>query len=362
MAIYRIFLEKDASIYTETPNANTGKDEILEIGSYKDASDTPQVIRSLVKVSDQDINNVIGQIIGHTDFSASINMYLAEASEIPVDFTLECYPVGASWDNGTGKFGDVPTNVTGVSWSYRTLNETNPWSNAISGSITGSTNLLAGGGVWYTTASSTQSFFQDSILDLNFDISNAIKLFYTGSLVNNGFIFKLPNILENNPESNLRLRYFSKDTKTIYPTTVDFKWDDSSYITGSLSVLNTDNKKITIKNNKETYKQSEIVKFRLLSKPTYPTRTFTTSSIYLTNYALSPESYWSIIDNYTEEVVIDFDNLGTKISCDNNGSYFKVYMSSLQPERFYRILIKTIVDETVTIIDDNLIFKVTRDE
>ena len=36
MAIYKIFPESDTFIYSETPTANAGRDEILEIGGYRD--------------------------------------------------------------------------------------------------------------------------------------------------------------------------------------------------------------------------------------------------------------------------------------------------------------------------------------
>jgi hypothetical protein len=36
MAVYRIFPQQDAFIFSETPTANAGLDEILEIGGYTD--------------------------------------------------------------------------------------------------------------------------------------------------------------------------------------------------------------------------------------------------------------------------------------------------------------------------------------
>ena len=59
-------------------------------------------------------------------------------------------------------------------------------------------------------------------------------------------------------------------------------------------------------------------------------------------------------------MIIDFDDNFTKISCDSKGNYFDVYMSGLQPERYYRILVKTVVDGTTTVTDNGNIFKVVR--
>ena len=57
---------------------------------------------------------------------------------------------------------------------------------------------------------------------------------------------------------------------------------------------------------------------------------------------------------------IPFDTAFTKISCDSTGPYFDVYMSGLQPERYYKILIKSTLDGTTSVFDDDNIFKVVR--
>ena len=49
MAVYRIFPQQDAFIYSETPTANAGLDEILEIGGYADISGIGETSRMLVQ-------------------------------------------------------------------------------------------------------------------------------------------------------------------------------------------------------------------------------------------------------------------------------------------------------------------------
>ena len=156
------------------------------------------------------------------------------------------------------------------------------------------------------------------------------------------------------------MRYFGADTNTIYPPSLDFKWDDSSYVTGSLSTLDNSLSTINIKNNKGEYIDEGKQRFRIAAKPKYPTRTFTTSSVYLTNYALPENSYWGLRDEHSEEMVVNFDTNFTKISCDSSGPYFDVYMNGLQPERYYRILIKTTLDGSTTVVDNRNIFKIVR--
>jgi len=200
----------------------------------------------------------------------------------------------------------------------------------------------------------------NSTHDVDINVTAAIKQMYSGSLSNKGFIVKLENGYEAYTSASIRLKYFSRDTNTIYPPFLEFKWDDASYITGSLSVLSTDISTIGIKNNRGRYQDEGKQRFKLTAKPKYPTRTFTTSSIYLTNYALPEASYWGIRDENTEEMIVDFDTDFTKISCDSNGSYFDIYMGGLQPERYYRILIKTELDGSDIVVDNENIFKVVR--
>ena len=60
-------------------------------------------------------------------------------------------------------------------------------------------------------------------------------------------------------------------------------------------------------------------------------------------------------------MIIDFNTTYTKVSCDSNGSYFPVYMSGLEPERYYKILVKTQLPTGESIdIDNNNIFKIVR--
>lgn len=367
MAVYKLFPESDTFIFSEGIKGNAGKDEILEIAGYEDFSGTGRTKRTLIKFATSEIQNVVNNKIGGGSWTSNIRLYLAEANEIPVSFSIEGYPISTTWDNGVGKFGDLPINKSGVSWQFRQAEETNAWSTSGFGAgITGSyITGQSGGGTWYTGSAgvnleASQSYALNTDLDLNLNVTNAIELFYSESLDNNGFILKLTDDLEFNVSRSIQLRYFGVDTNTIYPPSLEFKWDDSSYDTGSLSVLNNSQAQINVKNNKGEYVDEGKQRFRLSAKPTYPVRTFTTSSVYLTNYALPTASYWALRDENTEEMIIDFDTSYTKISCDSAGPFFDVHMDGLQPERYYRLLIKTTLDGSTTVVDNRNIFKIVR--
>jgi len=368
MAVYRIFPEKDTFISSEVPTGNAGKDEIVEIGGYTDTAGIGETSRVLVQYSTSAIQDILTSKVGISSYSASINLYLADAYEIPVNYDIYAYPIYGSWDNGVGKFGDNPVNVTGVSWQYKKAGQVDAWTTtgfAVNTTGSFSVDSTAGGGNWYTGSNGvdlefTQSHTLNSTNDVNINVTRAIELFNAETIDNNGFILKLSNALEYNTTSSIRLKYYSADTNTIYPPFLEFKWDDSVYDTGSLSVLSNNISTIGVTNNKGKYPDVGKQRFRISAKPKYPVRSFTTSSIYLTNYALPSGSYWGLRDENTEEMIVDFDTQFTKVSCDPTGPFFDVYMDGLQPERYYRILVKTTLDGSTTVVDGQNIFKVVR--
>lgn len=350
MAVYRIYPEKDTIIWSEADlvgtYGNAGKDEILEIGTYKDINQVSNKQRTLIQFNSNDINTALNsEVTG--EWSASLHLSLAEAGELPQTYTIQAYPISASWIMGTGKRDDKPLNTTGVTWKHR-ANQTDLWSNL--------------GGDYLNSPNSSLIKTVNSNHDLDIDVSSIVAE-QTSSIQNNGILLKLEDSLENNTTSSINLKYFGSDTNTIFPPYLEFKWDDSNYsstlenIEAPLSGSDTVN--ITIKNAKTKYADSDTVKFRLSTRPKYPKREFSTTSIYLKEYKLPSNSYWAIKDEFSGEMIVNFSEY-TKISADNTSSYFSVYMRSLQPERFYRLLIKSTVNDSTLIIDNNNTFKVTR--
>lgn len=369
MAVYRIFPEKDAFIFSESPDANAGLDEILEVGGYQDTSGEGNTSRILIQFSTEEIQSIIDSYIPSQNYTVNLGMYLADAYQIPVNTAIYAYPVYSTvgWDNGTGKYGDVPVNSSGVTWNNTKAGSINPWIiGSFPAGVTGSyVEGKEGGGAWYyEVGSSSVEAVQNnpikSTYDISLDVTDTIRLWSNETIDNNGFILKIDNELEFNTTSSIRLKYFGADTNTIYPPYLDIKWDDSIYSSANLPIINSSNVNLTITNNRGKYTSEGKQRFRLSAKPKYPVRSFTTSSIYLQNYALPSSTYWGLKDENTEEMVIDFDTDFTKVSCDSQSNYFDVYMNGLQPERYYRILIKSEIDGTTTVIDNGNIFKVVR--
>ena len=153
------------------------------------------------------------------------------------------------------------------------------------------------------------------------------------------------------------LKYYSVDTNTIYPPQLEFRWRDYSQY-DPLSIVTTTQLKLSLDDNPGEFHPSSVNRFYVNVSPLYPTRTYKTSSLFTDTNYLPTSSFYAVKDLSTNEFVINFDDQYTQISSDERGNYFDVYMSGLEPERYYKILIKTNINGSVLILDDDYYFKV----
>lgn len=368
MAVYKIFPAADATIYSKFPGQNAGLDSILEVAvknnqDYNNSivadpfatSESDDIRRSLIRFSDADLQKIKSLTTG--SFQAGLKLYLAEAENISVTYSVEVWQTYQRWDMGTGHFQDSPEVRNGVCW-YSTssyLDNNTTWD-----VVPADYYIIPGGGSWYYDNVCTQSFDYNSSKDLNIDVTSIVQDWFDGT-DNDGFIVKLPIEMESSSLSYMGLSFFSVDTHTIYPPTLEMRWDDS-YYTGSLPSVQDSNFVVTLANNQGSYKyQTEKVKFRINARDKYPARVFTTSSLYTTNKRLPQSSYWAIQDVKTTDMIIDFDPEYTKISYDQTGSFANIYMNGLEPERYYKLLVKVDLPTGEIIeIDNDCIFKIVR--
>lgn len=377
MAVYKLFPIQDASLYSFYPEMNTGIDSIVEVGNYNvNFNAVPQVTRYVTKFDQSEIEDIIDNKIGGTQFSSSLKSYIATAQGIIFDTEIYAYPISGSWNNGNGTYLDSPFTTNGVSWAYRTFKGGDSWPTyPTTPFVTSSFSGNSGGGNWYTGSTdpihtsieTNQSFTPRSEKDLNLDVSDIVKVWYSSSkgigghtdIQNEGFIVKWEDIIEFNEADAIQpvMQFFSVDTNTIYPPVLEMKWDDSEYST-TLNPIDSEDIYVALDNNPGKFYKDSVNKFRLNVRPEFPVRTFQTASVYTDNYALPEASYYAIKDLDTNEFLVDFDEEFTKISCDNISNYFDIYMNGLEPERNYKILVKTIINGSTIIKDDSYYFKV----
>lgn len=389
--IYTLYAQKDTTIYEQFETLNTGLDQLLEL-SHQKASTSSLVYNSrvLMKFDMSEIESRVngGKISQNAKYYLSLRS--ADVREIPQEYVVYAYPLSSSWTNGTGKYFNNPITTDGASWKYRTSktigvewdippgtasfewdNVSQTWVDAnilfgvnLSAYVTSSYNSKEGGGTWWTydNVECTQSFSYESS-DIYMDVTQMAKKWITGSgkFVNDGLIMKFSQELENSGESLTSLKFFGTDSNTIYVPRLHVVWDDSIFITGSLTRVDVDGLTPNIK-LKKFYSQDEKPKIKIHANKRFPQKNYTTEAYQLTNYYLPTSSYYEVRDAHTDEVILPFDYTGSKISCDGTSSYFNLWMNSFQPERFYRIVLKveTSGGDNVQIFDNNYYFKVTR--
>jgi len=387
MAYYSIFPEKDATIYShpDRTGLNTGRDEILELLEEKDkAKEIYYPSRFLLKFKNTEIKDVIenkltgaAKEVNTSNVKVCLEVFASEHKSLHANHIVQVYAVSQSWDEGTGRFLNNPTSSNGVTWDMRT--DTGSSARAIWATSSFASNStgsccdfmpISGGGTWWTGTNyvAETSFSNADNLDLNVNVTKFIQFFsasyyqgatYPTGIENEGFIVKKPVATECDASASFgELQYFSVDTHTIYPPKLTFKWDDSSYshsgtiLSSSLFLSLYDNQKIFQRKSKQ--------RFRLTTRKKYPDRAFVTSSNYLDTAYLPTSSYYGLRDATTDEIIIPFDTNYTKLSADNDGMYFDLFMEGLQPERYYKLQFRVDSNEGINIYDKDYYFKVVR--
>jgi len=364
--IIHIFPEKDATLYEVSSSMNTGIDQSLELEKIVTKDATPNKFNSRI-VQKYDISTVSASIVDGTiglGFKAYLNLHTAEEYGIPYEHEIYAYPLSQSFSNGTGRKLQSPKNFNGVSWQYRnystTTNSGDIWATAsFASTSTGSFTETAGGGTWYTSSAASQSF-SGVQTDVRMDVTDIVKGWLSGSRPNDGFMIKRSTADESSGEEHGRISFFSMDTNTIFPPKLEFAWDDSSFSTGSLSELEAEDKIVYFKNLRREYVDGERVRFRIVGRERYPSRSYTTTLQSLDTNYLPTSSYYAIKDAHTDDFVVPYDTSYTKISCDASGSFFDIRTDGLQPNRYFRLLIKTERNGLIDIYDDGFFFKIKK--
>jgi hypothetical protein len=348
----------DASIYLQQPDQNAGRDEILEVGKlyYGTMKD---IYRTLIKFDVSTLETGSG-------WRAYLNLKAANSEEIPLQYTIYANALSSSWSMGTGtKFDNITSD--GVSWKYRdgetkwvgydTTGGTAVYPTG-SNATTGSAN--AEGGVWYLSGSASQSFNYESD-DVRMDVTNMVNIWLSGSVSNNGLVIHHSLDAESSSLDYGVLKFFSKETNTIYQPKLEIVWDDSSIVTGSLAPVTgsaEDGYKVVVTNLKTQYEANTKVKVRVKGRDKYPSKTFGTTFAYdQSKYLPSGSTYYQLEDYTTQEIIFPFGNY-TKVSCDSTSNYFVMDLSTLPINRTYLLKLKIVEGGISTIIDDKLKFEI----
>lgn len=339
---------------------NFGQDEILELKKFFYNSSFDHQTRILLNFNGTDFTSISSSVSDGTISSPKYYLKLFEAegnSDLSSEYTLAAYPVSESWDEGTGKFEDVPKVTDGVSWDNRS---NKPGGSAVTWIHNGVSHISGSG-----TAS--QSFSYQSP-DIEMDVSDIVNNWLDGTNNNNGFLVRFSGSQETDGITHGELKFFSSNTNTIFQPKLEVRWDDhiscTGNNTGSLNQMTSSglaDNDVYMKGLREFYKESDKVKFRLAPRERYIKKTFSTSYTTATGSFIPEKSgSYSIIDVASDHTIVPFSEY-TYLSCDSKSNYFIQWLNTFEPDRIYKILYKIKYDDGQEIIYDNdFEFKIKR--
>lgn len=319
--IYSLFPVKDCSIYEEYYNRQTGLDEILSvgketIGNYR--------IRSLIAFDLPFISRSLSDGLFSQDTSFHLQLYLATGSKVFRDQEILVHPVTQDWTEGGGYyFQDIFQIADGATW-----------------------NVRSSGSYWSTSGSSfnasisSSTIMQVPVSDVSIDVTNLVHTYVSGSTYD-GFLLKFPTSDEANPINKGELRFFSRNTHTIYRPVLQARWNSQVYNTGSFSSSNASGNSVVIPNNAQPkYYQNERVRINISVRDQIPLKTFSTVfSNYNGKQYLPRDSFFCIIDDQSRTTILPYSE-GTRVQCDSEGPYIEFYTQQMFPSRYYRIVFR----------------------
>jgi len=178
----------------------------------------------------------------------AIKLKVCNEYNLPITYAIFALPISQSWNMGDGYMSDEGSD-SGVSWVYRDNNFGTEWFSSsvditprppidfINNPSLLTASFAYGGGTWYSSSWCSQSFRYQSA-DIDMDVTSMVMVWLSGSIPNEGMILIGSDELQATG-SGFYLKFYSRDTNTIYSPYLDVMWDDialaGGYITGSES-------------------------------------------------------------------------------------------------------------------------------
>lgn len=256
--------------------------------------------RLIIKYNDTFIDN---QAQTYFDVNNKIGIYNSPYGN-PTNFLSGAIPVSGSGSVLLKLFASQSSYVTATTYSYShqaTISYLSTSWSYFSQSFTGS--QISFGGI-----NQSGSYYADVCIPFN--ASGLSSVINGNSVVFNSL-------------------WTSLDQSVVYTTGSNFTM---MALNASNASIPQKNYAINITNLQDVYNDKDVAKLRVFAYDFDPTLT----SFYIP-YDVKPKifktMYWSVIDPYSKEIIIPFDDSGTQLSADGKGMYFNLYMQDLPINR-----------------------------
>ena len=320
--------EKDATLYQTEPKQNTGLDPILEVAAGKNLTNRK---RSVLQFD-------IDELPVTSNYTAELLLKQTESQELKIDYVIKVHPITETWEMGFGR-RDYEYSPYGVSWNFRNGEDGTLWS--------------ATGSAFNDSISGSQTFSYQSA-DVELDVTDLVTWWDVNN--NNGLVVKFD--AESNDIDFGTLKFFSKETHTIFQPYLRIGWDDQAFVTGSLESLDGfDNIRVQPM-LKSSYKVDTVQRIRIKSREKYPPKSYDVSQ-FNTDFYLPENTKYRITDIVSKHDIIPYSDF-SKVSCDENGNYFDLDFSNWNVDRVYEVEIKTERNGFKEVYKDKFIFTLIR--
>ena len=189
-----------------------------------------------------------------------------------------------------------------------------------------------------------------------------------GSLKQNGIYYTDVELLTTNPtlldfiddvgySVTFQTVWKSLDNSIVYSSGSNIKFNKYS---ASDSSFDLKNYVVNIINLKEYYNTKEHSKLRVFIQD-YNFEVFALKLPRPSKSRIFENMFWRLIDPYTKDIIIPFDDIGTKMSSDGEGMYFDFWFEDLDINKVYEFEFKIIEDDNVHFVsNEGFIFKATK--
>lgn len=219
--------------------------------SYWATSAVKFIDRSLLHF---DINAISASVANGSINSPKFHLKLKVCNEyeLPITYTIYALPASQSWNMGNGYYSDAGSS-DGVSWQYKDFDGGTQWYTPYTSSArpvidfvhtpsnsTGSFEY--GGGTWYTASAIASQSFNYESSDINMDVTDIVMSWISGSIPNEGLLLIHSDEIQSTG-SGFILKFYSRDTNTIYSPYLDAMWlgngrggsSEDEFVTASVS-------------------------------------------------------------------------------------------------------------------------------
>lgn len=215
---------QDSTVYSSKSlwELNFGRSEILELKNTFSESvgqtNSQILIQFETPIKKEELKN-------YPNIKFTLELKITESEDLSGEVGVSAYPVCDEWIEGNGRGSDTDPLYDPVNWIYKTSDT--KWVEEGNTGPTYYTHIQDCTGITYEINS--KFILENKTSDVSIDITNIALRWIMGDIPNNGLVLKLIDDSSNTQNSVGSLKFFSRDTNTIYSPSLRLSYVDYSF-------------------------------------------------------------------------------------------------------------------------------------